>query len=204
MPVICTNEPGGTDGAQAIKKLLCYPHNHDFKNQYSDVQGWSAASMTLLFTAARCDHIEKCIIPALEQGKIVLCDRYIDSTLVYQAHESYSEKHTLEGSPSMTIENIWHLHEKFAGLLPDCTIVLDIDPEQALLRCKHRPDPENLMQFESVPLESITRRRTSYLKIAQKYSHRCAVVSSDISIDDTENQIIEILKRRFKEMQALT
>lgn len=108
-----TREPGGSPGAEAIRRLLVDADGGD----------WSAESELLLFTAARRDHVEKTIRPALARGAIVICDRYIDSTRAYQ------------GDLGAEIEA---LHDRLIGLDPDRTLIFDISPSDALARAETR------------------------------------------------------------------
>jgi dTMP kinase len=102
---VVTREPGGSGGAERIRDLLLNPQ-----------EDWSASSEALLFAAARADHIEKTIRPALEAGRWVLSDRFVDSSMAYQG-----------GAGGIGIERIRALHEFGSGLLPDRTFVLTLD-----------------------------------------------------------------------------
>jgi dTMP kinase len=116
---ICqTREPGGTEGAEAIRNLLL--SGSDDK--------WNAGSEALLFAAARADHVAKLILPALDRGEWVLCDRFIDSSRAYQG-----------SGGGLTDEDILELHRIGSdGLLPDCTIIFDLSHEEALARSQIR------------------------------------------------------------------
>jgi dTMP kinase len=102
---LVTREPGGSEGAERIRDLLLNPR-----------EDWSASSEALLFAAARADHIEKTIRPALEGGRWVISDRFVDSSMAYQG-----------GAGGIGIERIRALHEFGGGLLPDRTFVLTLD-----------------------------------------------------------------------------
>lgn len=105
--VILTREPGGTRGAEAIRGLLVA----------GDPDDWGARAEALLFAAARADHVEKLIRPALDRGQWVICDRFIDSTRVYQG-----------GTPQLSDDGIMALHRVGSGgLLPDRTLLLALD-----------------------------------------------------------------------------
>jgi len=109
--VVLTREPGGTPGAEAIRSLLLHPPG----------EGWNARTEALLFAAARADHVAKLIRPALEAGKWVVCDRFVDSTRAYQG-----------GGGGLSDADILALHETGSeGLLPDLTLVLSA-PEVAI------------------------------------------------------------------------
>ena len=111
-----TEEPGGTLGSNEIRKILLRENNFH----------WSVETETLLFMAARNDHVEKVIKPAIEDNKIVICDRFMDSTIVYQGMRSpQAKKFSL-----MLFEQI--------GINPDITFLIDMDPEVALNRALNR------------------------------------------------------------------
>lgn len=118
IPVLVTREPGGSEGAEAIRKLLLE----------GDEKRWSPRAEALLFAAARADHVEKTIRPALEKGAWVLSDRFVDSSLAYQGEAG-----------GLGIARIRDLHEFGSeDFLPDRTLVLTLDPGEGVLRAKHR------------------------------------------------------------------
>ncbi|MXO64518.1 dTMP kinase [Altericroceibacterium endophyticum] len=106
IPAIITREPGGTSGAEAVRSLLLDPENPD----------WGYRAEALLFAAARADHVERCILPALQSGQWVICDRFIDSTRAYQG-----------GDAGLSDAEILALHAiGSGGLLPDRTFLLEV------------------------------------------------------------------------------
>ena len=111
--VVRTREPGGSIGAEAIRGLLLT----------GDTDKWSAETEILLFTAARRDHLERTIEPALAAGKMVICDRFADSTRVYQG----ATRGDLRGK-------VDQLHATMIGREPDLTLIIDVDPRVALAR----------------------------------------------------------------------
>lgn len=113
-----TREPGGTPGAEAIRTLLLHPPG----------AGWGAPAEALLFAAARADHVAQLIHPTLEKGRWVVCDRFVDSSRAYQG-----------GAGGVGDEAVRTLHEiGSGGLLPDLTILLDVDAETAIERTSTR------------------------------------------------------------------
>jgi dTMP kinase len=115
---LVTREPGGSDGAEAIRALLLG----------GEEARWSAAAEALLFAAARADHVEETIRPALEQGRWVLCDRFLDSSLAYQG-----------GAGGLSIEKVRDVYRFACGdFLPDRTLVLVLDDEQGSKRARAR------------------------------------------------------------------
>ena len=116
--VLLTREPGGSDGAEAIRALLLG----------GAVDRWSPASEALLFAAARADHVERTIRPALGEGRLVLCDRFVDSTMAYQGAAGGIDAAALR-----------RLHEiGSGGLMPDRTLVLLLSPEEGAARAAVR------------------------------------------------------------------
>lgn len=122
--VITTREPGGTEGAEAIRALL----------MTGDESRWNAATEALLFAAARADHVAKLISPALARGDWVVCDRFIDSTRAYQG-----------GAGGVDDAAILDLHRIGSGaLLPDRTLLLAIDPEEGARRAAARATADRM------------------------------------------------------------
>jgi dTMP kinase len=121
--VVLTREPGGTDGAEAIRRLLLDPAG----------PGWQPQAEALLFAAARADHVARLIRPALERGAWVVCDRFLDSTRAYQG-----------GGGGLADADILELHRiGSGGLLPDLTILLEAAPDQIAARLARRDGGES-------------------------------------------------------------
>jgi dTMP kinase len=121
--VLLTREPGGTPGAEAIRKLLLDPPG----------KGWPASAEALLFAAARADHVARAIRPALEAGRWVVSDRFLDSSRAYQG-----------GGGGMLDEDVLSLHRiGSAALLPDVTFLIEADPEQVTERLARRDGDES-------------------------------------------------------------
>ena len=128
--IVVTREPGGSVGGEEIRKLLLQ----------GDVDRWSAETEILLFTAARRDHLERIILPAMKNGQIVICDRFTDSTRMYQGMRGPKLKKLVD-----------MLDKEVIGHDPDLTILIDIDPEIGLRRAKSRETVEE--RFEDFGLE---------------------------------------------------
>ena len=153
---VTTREPGGTPGAEAIRALLVT----------GEPDRWDAATEALLIAAARCDHAEKVIRPALARGAWVLCDRFADSTLAYQG---YAGGLPADGLTALT---------RFAvgDLTPDLTIVLDLPAAEGLKRAGARPAAES--RFEARTLRFHEAVRGGFLDIARREPARCVVVDA--------------------------
>lgn len=182
IPTIYTREPGGTDGAEAIRELL--------------VQGetgrWDKTTETLLFFAARRDHVEKLIKPALERGEWVICDRFTDSTMAYQGYG--------EGM-SMTVIN--GLNKLILGdFKPDVTYMFDIDYDAGVARAKTREDSKTHKKKEDryERMDSIFHKnvRRGFLEIAKSDSARCEVINAAGTIEETHKLVISKFNTRFK------
>ena len=176
--VLLTREPGGSKGGELIRPLLV-----------SGEADWDAVSETLLFSAARRDHLTHKIWPALKEGKIVLCDRFSDSTLAYQG---YGRGNNLEIQKVVT-----DLYKIVAGdFEPDLTLILDIDPKIGLKRsCERKDNTEK--RFENMDFSFHENLRTGFLKIAQENPTRCHVIDANRSLDEIHQKIMEIVKEKL-------
>ena len=155
-----TREPGGSPGAEEIRRLLVE----------GEAGRWSAETEILLFTAARRDHLEKTIRPALEAGAVIVSDRFADSTRVYQGTARAALREVVD-----------RLHALMIGLEPDLTFVIDADPEVALSRGLARKSGED--RFESLGLEFQARLRAGFLALAQEDPGRVRVIDGNRSAD---------------------
>ena len=158
--VVATREPGGAPGAEEIRRLL--------------VDGapgrWSAETELLLFTAARRDHMERTLRPALTRGAVVLCDRYVDSTRAYQGARRGANAC---GVDRATVDA---LHRLMIGLDPDLTLILDIDPARSLARGTARPGAPG--RFEGFGLDFQRALRAAFRAIAEAEPLRCALIEA--------------------------
>ncbi|MEL6210456.1 MAG: dTMP kinase, partial [Pseudomonadota bacterium] len=154
--VVLTREPGGSDGAEMIRALLVE----------GDPDRWSAETEILLFTAARRDHLEKTISPALDAGKIVISDRFADSTRVYQG----AARGDLRGMVDA-------LHDLMIAREPDLTFVIDMDPGEALRRGLARGSGED--RFEDMGEDFQHRLRAGFLDLAEAAPARCQVIDGN-------------------------
>lgn len=169
-PVLVTREPGGSPGAEAIRHVILSGAAEPFGPNME----------AILFAAARSDHIEQLIRPALRRGKIVLCDRFVDSSRVYQAN--------VEGGLLDEIERV-----SVNGVMPDLTLIFDIDPEEGLKRASARRGEEQPDRFEKETLAIHKRRRQAFLDIARKEPKRCMVVDASANPDAIEDVVTTIV-----------
>jgi dTMP kinase len=145
---------------------------------------WSATTELLLFTAARRDHLERTILPALNDGKIVITDRFADSSRIYQGL-GRAELGTL----------VDRLHELVIGREPDLTILVDMDPEVGLSRALGRQDGED--RFEGFGLEMQQRMREGFLKLAEANANRFCIVDGNRPIEFVKAEILSIVQERL-------
>lgn len=179
IPLLLTREPGGSVGAEEIRSLLVL----------GDKNRWDAVTETLLFMAARRDHLTKTIWPALQHGEWVLSDRFFDSTLAYQGFGRGENK-------DISFNDLKSLYRLVAGdFLPDLTVILDLPVEEGLNRAKLRADKAE--RFESMPLAFHENLRQGFLKIAENEPERCVVINADRTEEEIFEHIKEVLKERL-------
>ena len=173
---LVTREPGGTLLAEKIRELLL---------SVNDDSPVELCELLLVFSA-RAQHIEKVIKPALEEGTWVVCDRFTDATYAYQG-----------GGRGLSTDLIAELENMVQGeLRPDLTIILDLDPDTGLERAKNRGE---LDRFEQEKIEFFEKVRNAYLKIAEEFPQRCAVVNAGNSLEQVSEDIVTVLKTRMAE-----
>ena len=164
--VVLTREPGGSPGAEEIRQLLLT----------GDPDRWSAETEILLFTAARRDHLEKTIQPALLSGKTVVSDRFADSTRVYQG--------ATRGDLRAMVDN---LHSLMIGREPDLTFIIDMDPAMALQRGLARKSGED--RFEDFGLGFQETLRHGFLALAHAHPTRCVLIDGNRASDAIATEI---------------
>jgi len=151
--ILLTREPGGSRGAEEIRRLVLE----------GEPDRWSPETELLLFTAARRDHLERTIRPALAAGQWVVCDRFADSTRVYQG--------VSRGDLRAMVDR---LHDLMIGVEPDLTFIIDIDAETGLSRARARPGAEQRFEDFGLPLQA--RMREGFLALAREFPGRCRVI----------------------------
>jgi dTMP kinase len=173
-----TREPGGTFGAEAIRDLVL--------EGTSD--RWNGMTELLLMYAARLDHVEKLIQPALKRGVWVISDRFADSSLAYQGH-----------ARGLGAEKVKRLHSAvMSGFEPDLTILFDMDPVLAQKRVETRG--EDLTRFDAEGLDFHKTLRQAFLEIAEENPDRVKTVDADGSRENVHNRILFALTKQFPEL----
>lgn len=171
-----TREPGGSEGGEAIRNLVVS----------GSVDRWNDTTEALLFMTARYDHIERLIKPALADGKWVLCDRFYDSTYVYQG--------MVKGVDTKWLDSLYtHL---FGNFEPDCTLLLDIAADVGLKRATARGN-EAESRFERMGIEFHTKIRDGFRKRAATNEARFVTIDASARQQDVHAQIIDALNARF-------
>jgi dTMP kinase len=156
LEVVLTREPGGTPGAEEIRRLLVE----------GEPDRWTPLSETLLFLAARADHVARLIKPALDSGKWVVCDRFTDSTIVYQG--------IVRGVGVETVRKLQTV--ALGGFTPDLTLLLDLDPAIGLLRTRGRD--AHAARFEKFDADFHRRLREAFREIAAAERERCVTIDA--------------------------
>lgn len=165
LTVVRTREPGGTPAAEAIRHVVLSP----------EFAGLDPRAEALLFAAARGEHVARVIRPALERGDVVICDRYLDSSVAYQGFARGL------GPKRVRDLSLWATDE----LVPDLTVVLDIDPSDGLARFSERD------RLEAEPLEYHQQVRAAYLAMAEDDPDRYLVLNARDSVEQIAQAILD-------------
>ena len=171
--ILLTREPGGSDGAEEIRNLLLT----------GNTDRWSAETEILLFTAARRDHLERTILPALKNGLAVICDRFSDSTRVYQGVTRGDLRNLVDQLDSAMIPR-----------QPDITVLIDLDPNISLARAIERSNNE--ARFEDFGVEMQIKLRKGFLSLAHEFPNRFMVIDGN----RTEAEVAENISKRLHEI----
>lgn len=173
--VVLTREPGGSAGAEEIRQLVLT----------GDPGRWSAETEILLFTAARRDHLERLISPALAKGQTVITDRFADSTRVYQG--------ATRGDLRSLVDK---LHDLMIGREPDLTFIIDMDPAVALARGLGRGSGED--RFEDFGLGFQETLRHGFLALAKANPDRCLLIDGNREAEAVEAEIAAQMQARLR------
>ena len=166
--VVLTREPGGSEGAEEIRALVLQ----------GEPDRWSAETEILLFTAARRDHLERTILPAIEAGKVVICDRFADSTRMYQGLSRGDLRGTVD-----------QLHKLMIGREPDMTILIDMDSDTGLSRALSRQGVEE--RFETFGADLQAQMRAGFLSLAEEFKERFVVINGARSINEVSVDVCQ-------------
>lgn len=181
LPVITTREPGGSPAAEALRHVLLSGAAEPFGVEME----------AILFAAARNDHVETLIRPALLRGEVVLCDRFMDSSRVYQGATGNLSRDFIEELQRLAIN----------GVCPDLTIILDLPANVGLARAKRRAGDmgENTPdRFEKEELATHERRRDAFLAIAKAEPERCRIVNAEAGMEQIAETIFNLVQPLLK------
>lgn len=171
-----TREPGGSTGAEEIRRLL--------------VEGepgrWGAMTEALLHTAARRDHMERTVWPALEAGRWVICDRFFDSTMAYQGYG-----HRLGREMICSLQRL-----ALGDFRPDLTAILDLPVSEGLARAGARRGTET--RYEQMALSFHERLREGFRDIAAREPERCVLIDASHPIEAVQAALLDAVTRRLK------
>ncbi len=173
IPHIFTREPGGGQISEQIREILLSGKNMEMTDECE----------ALLYAAARVQHLSDRVEPALKEGKLVICDRYVDSSLAYQAFARRLGVNFVEKINSYALENY----------LPDVTIFIDLTPEEAFLR-KHGADKNDRMELAGMAFHQ--RVYTGYQILAEQNPERIACVDGSQTPDEIFADVLQVLKNK--------
>ena len=174
--VVRTREPGGTPIAEQIRNVIL-----DKENTAMD-----SRTEALLYAASRRQHLVEKVWPALKEGKIVVCDRYLDSSLAYQG-----------GARKLGVDNVLEVN-MFAteGTFPDLTLLFDIEPELGLARISANANREvNRLDLEKLDFHKTVRN--TFLELAKRYSERFVIIDASKSKEEVANKTLEVILSRL-------
>lgn len=176
--ILLTREPGGVKISEQIRRIILDKENKSLDDR----------SEALLFAASRRQLLVEKIWPALKEGKIVLCDRYVDSSLAYQG-----------GGKKLGIDEVLSIN-LFAteNTLPDLTVLFDIDPELGLKRIAQNSNRE-VNRLDLQELDFYNRVRNTFLELAKRYPERYVIVDASLPMDEVYKKVLEVVKNRIDE-----
>lgn len=172
-PALFTREPGGSHISEQVRSILLSPENKDMV----------PLTEALLYAAARAQHMKEVIIPALEQGQLVICDRFIDSSLAYQGH-----------ARGLGFDTVYEINKPaLFGVLPDVTVFIDLSPAEAF-RSKAKTAAMN-DRFEQESVDFHEKVYEGYTLLANKYTDRFKKIKPSLEKTETAKSIIAVLQK---------
>lgn len=174
--IVRTREPGGTEIAEQIRNVILDKANTNMDSR----------TEALLYAASRRQHLVEKVWPALKEGKIVICDRYLDSSLAYQG-----------GARGLGVENVLNIN-LFAteNTWPDLTLLFDIDPSIGLARISKNADREvNRLDLEKLDFHN--KVRNTFLELAKRYPERYVIIDASKSVEEVAERTLEAITKRI-------
>lgn len=183
VPLIVTREPGGSNIAEKIREVIIDPENIEM----------DAKTEALLFAASRRQHIIETILPALDRGEVVLCDRFVDSSIAYQG-----------AGRQLGVEEVATLN-RFAteNLSPDLTLYLDVDAQVGLNRIGHKNSNRKKDRLELEEVSFHNRVREAYLKLLEDNSERMHLIDATRNPEEVYISSWEVLQNELKQLNLL-
>jgi dTMP kinase len=178
LEIVLTREPGGSTGAEIIRHILLS----------GIAKPLGAETETILFAAARDDHVRNTILPALNAGRWVICDRFIDSTRVYQGALGKVDQRLIRGLERVTV----------GPAVPELTFILDVPAKIGLARANRRRGKETADRFEAESLEFHEKLRKAYRVLAKQEPARCVVIDGRASREVVADRIWALVQERLK------
>ena len=173
---IKTREPGGSKISEQIRNVILNVDNTEMKYM----------TEALLYAASRCQHLEEVVKPALNSGKVVICDRYVDSSLAYQGY-----------ARGLGIEKVYKINDyAISGFYPDLTIYIDVDPRIGLGRIKSNHRDMNRLDLEQIAFHD--KVRNGYLEVSKMFPDRIKVIDGNDTIENIYQKIKEIVFESIK------
>ncbi len=183
IPVVTTREPGGTQLGLHLRSLLL---------ENTEDKPITATTELLLYAADRCQHVEQELLPNLKSGKIVLCDRYIDSTIAYQGYGRSLDMNLIDRLNAIAT----------SGLKSDLTLWLDLDVEQGLARKRKNGDIADRIEQEKIDFHR--RVQKGYKELAASYPERNFKIEASLNKQDVQKQIQQRLTSKLQEWEIIT
>lgn len=180
IPFIVTREPGGIPIAEKIRQIILDPANGAMDDR----------TEALLYAAARRQHLMQKVIPAVESGQLVLCDRFVDSSLAYQG-----------AGRGIGMEEVAQLND-FAinGFMPDLTLYLDVDSDTGLQRIRQGRQNEQMDRLETESIQFHQKVRHAYLKLVKEFPERIVTINAKNSLMDVVSDCLTVLEERYPEI----
>lgn len=169
--VVVTREPGGTSISEKIREIILDVEN----SEMSDI------TEALLYAASRAQHINQKIKPAVENGKVVICDRFVDSSIAYQGYARGLDMSLIEDVNMYAVD----------GMVPDATLFFDIKPEIGIARKKN---VQSLDRIEKEALDFHYKVYNGYKELLEKYPQRIKRIDAEKDVEEVHAQVVEVLK----------
>lgn len=171
LDVVHTREPGGIEIAEQIRNIILDP-----KNTSMDPK-----TEALLYAASRRQHLVEKVIPAINEGKIVICERFVDSSLAYQGY-----------GRNLGFDDILSINEfAISGIFPDLTIYLDVDAKVGLERVNSRSEAKDRLDSESIQFHHLVVE--GYKEVLKRFKDRISIIDASKSIDEVTNKSLEVI-----------